>query len=283
MRRFACALGALGALGFATLASAPALADCVPGTGLCASAGVGVGVPVIGIPGVQANGQITIGIPPVVVPAPATTPAAPPVIVYEPARPPVINAMPMPRPRPRMVYAPQYGTLPIGLDLRFDAAAGFGGSKLGNAYGMGGGGIGLRLRPFRHLGFEGGIDLMGGRDYNDNHRVELAGNVGALLYVNPRSRAQFYFSGGGLVDYAHATNDLTGFDQKYTHLGGYGGVGLEVFLNRHVALHFDARGLVRQNVRDGADRVPEFVEPGTGRSTNTSGGFVGSAGALFYF
>ena len=57
-------------------------------------------------------------------------------------------------------------------------------------------------------------------------------------------------------------------------------MALEIFLTRRVALHFDARGIVRQNV---AGNSPEFTDPTTGKTTNTSGGFVGSGGILFYF
>ena len=53
-----CFVTALGTFALLTSAALPALADCIPGTGLCASAGASLGIP---FPGVQANGQITLG------------------------------------------------------------------------------------------------------------------------------------------------------------------------------------------------------------------------------
>lgn len=285
MRRFACTLGSLA---LATFASAPALADCIPGTAICASAGASAG-----IPGVQLGGQISIGLPQIVLPplpipvVPAAPAAPAPAYPYPAYPPPIVYTQPAP---PQMGYyvprpAPVYGTYPLALDLRLDGSAGFGGSRSHKAYGLGGGGLGLRYRAFPHLGFEAGIDLLGGRDYNDAKRVEVAGTAGALLYMNPRSRAQLYLSGGMLGDFAHATDahQPTPVELSYAHLGGYGGLGLEMFATRRLAFHVDARGFARQRVGGGAARSPEFTEPGTGRSTNTSGGVVGTVGMLLYF
>jgi hypothetical protein len=208
-------------------------------------------------------------------PAPVYPSYGPPQMVYE-----------QPGPQPMGYYArpaPAYGTYKLALDLRLDGAAGFGPDRLHRAYGLGGGGIGLRYRAFSHLGFEAGIDLLGGRDYNDDKRVEVAGNAGALLYVNPRSRAQVYLSGGMLADFAHATDthQLTPLELSYAHVGGYAGLGLEMFATRRLAFHVDARGFARERVGGGA--APEFTEPGTGRTTNTSGGMIGTVGMLLYF
>ena len=282
MRRLACTLGSLA---LATFVSAPAFADCLPGTAICASAGVG-------IPGLaQVGGQISIGLPQLVLPPlpipivpAAPAPAYPAYPAYAP--PQVIYTQPAPQggyylPRP----APAYGTYPLALDLRLDGAAGFGAGRYHKAYGLGGGGLGLRYRAFPHLGFEAGVDLLGGRDYNDDERVEVAGTAGALLYMNPRSRTQVYLSGGMLADYAHATDaqKLTPVALSYAHVGGYGGLGLEMFATRRLAFHVDARGFVRQRVGGDAARSAEFTEPGTGRTTNTSGGLIGTAGMLLYF
>jgi hypothetical protein len=100
--------------------------------------------------------------------------------------------------------------------------------------------------------------------------------------VNPRSRAQVYLSGGFLGDYARAS--VTPFTaHAYDHVGGYAGLGLEVFATRRLSFHLDARGLVRQNVAPDAAERPEFTDLATGRTTNTSAGMVGSAGMLLYF
>jgi hypothetical protein len=153
---------------------------------------------------------------------------------------------------------------------------------------MGGAGLGLRYRATPHFGLELGLDVLGGRDYNDNKRVEVAGSLGGLLFVNPRSRVQLYFSGGVLADHAKATPDaatplnnlLTNqTPEEYNHVGGYAGLGLEMFATRHLSFHLDARGVVRQNISGGA---PEFTDA-SGKTTNTSGGLVGSGGMVLYF
>jgi hypothetical protein len=79
---------------------------------------------------------------------------------------------------------------------------------------------------------------------------------------------------------ASGTKDTVANDEHFTHLGGYGGIGLEMFATRHLAFHLDARGVVRQHV---GGNNPEFTDPSTGRTTNTSAGLVGSGGMLFYF
>ena len=278
MRRFVLALGSLA---LATFASAPALADCLPGTGLCASAAIGAA-----LPAVQVAGQIAVGLPPIpniVFPTPAMPLpgyAAPP----QGQAPPGGYAQPEPR---RVVYArPAWGASKLGVDLRLNGAAGFGANRYGDAYGLGGAGLGLRYRAVPHLGFEGGFDVLGGRDFNDHARVELIGSAGGLLFFNPHSRAQVYLSGGMMLDHARATDDrgLSTARQAitHTHLGGYAGLGLEIFATRRLAFHLDGRGVVRQRVGGNTD-APEFVEAGTGRTTNTSAGFVGSAGVVLYF
>src|SRR5689334_11470218 len=177
MRRFASLLSVSLAT-LATLASAPALADCIPGTGLCASAGAGVGLP---IPNVQMGGQVTVGIPfptivlPGAAPAPAPMPAPQVIVVpgYQPPPPSYGYGYGYQQPQPRPMYAvrePMWGASRLGLDLRADGAAGFGGNKSHNTYGMGGAGLGLRYRATPHFGVELGVDVLGGRDYNDNKR-----------------------------------------------------------------------------------------------------------------
>jgi hypothetical protein len=289
MRRF---VSTLGSLALATFVSAPAFADCIPGTGLCASVGATVGIP---IPSVQVGGQVTVGIPipNIVLPAPAPAPA-PQVVVpgYQP--PPPVYVYPQPAPRPVYVYAerePFWGASRLGIDIRVDGAAGFGGNRANEAYGLGGAGLGLRYRVAPHFGLEAGVDVLGGRDWNNDKRVEVAGSLGGLIFFNPRSRAQLYLSGGLLADHAKASGiGLSGptfvgsrtssTDLVYDHVGGYAGLGLEMFAARHLSFHLDARGVIRQRV--GGDS-PEFTDPSTGRTSNTSAGLLGSAGMTFYF
>jgi hypothetical protein len=266
---------ALGSLALASFVSAPAFAQNLGG-------GVTVAVPGV-------TGQITIGIPPLQFPVPAA-PAAPSYPQEPGYSAPAQPQQMMPyAPAPRMHARPRqpnWGAEKLGIDLRIDGAAGFGKGALGNAYGMGGAGLGLRYRAFPHLGFELGVDLLGGRDFNASKRFEVAGTAGALVFFNPRSRAQLYMSAGLLLDHARASEDLpyriSSSDLTYNHLGGYAGLGLEVFLTRHFALHVDGRGLVRQKIGGNTD-APEFTDRASGRTTNTSGGFIGSGGATLYF
>jgi hypothetical protein len=288
--RFATALGSFALLTFGAL---PAFADCIPGTGLCASAGAAVGLPGLPVPGVQANGQITIGLPPLFSPAPQAAPLPPPpqVVVAPQGPPPPVFVYPQGGPPPpyytRSAPPPFWGASKLGIDVRVDGAAGFGANARQEAYGVGGAGLGLRYRATPHFGFELGMDVLGGRDYNANQTVEVSGNVGGLVFFNPRSRVQVYLSGGFLADRAKAsptpgpfTLTTTSQDLVYNHVGGYAGLGLEFFVTRHLSFHLDARGIVRQNV-DG--NTPEFTDPTTGRTTNTSTGLVGQGGAVFYF
>lgn len=263
MRRFAITLGSLVV---ASLVSAPAFAQSI-----------------------SVGGQISVGLPPIVVPTVPAAPAAPPPQAYPAQRPVVVYGQPAPQ--PQYYYQrrePNWGASKLGLDLRVDGAAGFGSSRFHSAYGMGGGGIGLRYRAMPHLGFEGGIDLLGGRDYNDKNRFEVVGSAGAMVFFNPRSRAQLYLSGGLLLDHARnfstsstPTSDTVTLNQTYNHFGGYGGLGLEIFATRNLAFHIDGRGMIRQKI--GGSAGAEFTDPSTGRTTNTSGGFVGSAGMAIYF
>lgn len=274
MSRFAIALGSLA---LASFVSVPAFAQ---------NLGAGVGVT---IPGVGVTGQVQVGIPQFTVPMPnlqvpgygQQQPQQQPEVQYdEPARRP---AHPHRRYRTRQI---NWGASKLGIDLRIDGAAGFTKGRTGETVGMGGAGVGFRYRAVPHLGFEAGVDLLGGRDYNGQKRFEFAGSAGALVFFNPRSRAQVYLSGGLMLDHARSGSSLpytaVSSTATYNHFGGYAGLGLEVFLTRHVALHVDGRALVRQKI-GGNTGAAEFTDVATGRTTNTSGGFLGSGGVVLYF
>ena len=68
---------------------------------------------------------------------------------------------------------------------------------------------------------------------------------------------------------------------EYDYFGGHGGIGLEFRLSRRVALNIDALGFIRNRTDD--DPRPEFVDPETGRTTNTSGGGMFRGGISFYW
>jgi hypothetical protein len=285
------------ALTFAT-ASVAAAQTCPPGSWFCADAQI------------QGSATVTVGggtlqplpppvtvapppvvvqqAPPVVAPPPpvvtVTTPPPPPVVVYQPSPPPAYYV-------PRPVYLPTYQrqSLPYrqsewGINLRLDAAA-FGGARNGGG-GMGGLGAGLRYKPLPWLGVEGGVDFVFGRDYNGFARNETAFSVAGLVFVNPQSRAQFYLLGGMGWSLANVSNDYwdsSWSDKRYTYFGGMAGVGLEYRASRTIAFNVDVRGFIRGRTDADKDIDPEFRDATTGRTTNTSGGALVTAGMTFYF
>jgi hypothetical protein len=72
-------------------------------------------------------------------------------------------------------------------------------------------------------------------------------------------------------------------DENYSYVGGQLGVGLEGRLTRHFALGADLLGFLRARNDRHAAQNPEFVDPRTGRTTNTSGGGLLRLGATFYW
>lgn len=276
--------------------SVAAAQTCPPGSWFCADAQVqGSATVNVGGGGLQPLPPPVTGPPPVVVvqpgaPPPIVTgpaPLPPPVVVYQPAPPPVVVVQPRPA-EYRPVYVRRY-TLPYaqhewGFNLRLDAAA------LNSRYGgggMGGLGAGLRYKPSPYFGVEGGADFVFGKDYNGNARNETAFTVNGLLFLNPKSKTQVYLLGGLGWSVAHVSQDslytAVGFDDTYTYFGGTFGLGLEFRASRSLAFNVDLRGFVRGRTDDGAKTNPEFRDPGTGKTTNTSGGALVTAGMTFYF
>lgn len=278
-----------------TYSSVAAAQTCPPGSWFCADAQI------------QGSATVTVGgggalqplpppvpvapppvviqqAPPVVAPPPVinTAPPPPPVVIYQPSPPPTYYV-------PRPVYVPTYQrqALPYrksewGINLRLDAAA-FGGAR--NGGGMGGLGAGLRYKPLPWLGVEGGVDFVFGRDYNGFARNETAFSLAGLVFVNPGSRAQFYLLGGMGWSLANVTNDYwdsSWTDKRYTYFGGMAGLGLEYRASRTIAFNIDVRGFIRGRTDAEKDSDPEFRDA-TGRTTNTSGGALVTAGMTFYF
>jgi hypothetical protein len=175
-----------------------------------------------------------------------------------------------------------------GLALRAEGA--LIGHGAGNA-GMGGAGAGLRFKPNRRFGIEADLDILGGTDYQDDHRNETAFAFNGLFFLNPRSRAQLYVLAGFGWSGAHVTcdsgascanNNNGPFDRHYTYFGGQLGGGLELRLNRVIALNVDVRGFLRTRIDNQADSQPEFVNA-DGRTTNASGGGLVTGGMVLYF
>jgi opacity protein-like surface antigen len=235
--------------------------------------------------------------PPVVVQQPP--PQQPPVVVYQPAPPPVVVVR-QPPPDYRYYYVRRPVALPQhewGLNLRLDGAfIGSRGDRLGGAGGaLGGFGAGLRYKPTPWFGLEAGADFAIGRDYNDYARNETAFTLNAMLFLNPRSRAQVYLLGGFGWSIANVTNDTyspsasspeplgLNESQSYHYFGGQAGIGLEYRVTRNVALNVDLRGFIRGRTDNNGNAQPEFIDPGTGKTTNTSGGLLMTGGMTFYF
>ncbi|AKT35925.1 hypothetical protein [Chondromyces crocatus] len=245
----------------------------------------------------------------------AARPAAPPpVVVYQPPSdgqtPQVVIVTPGGQPPPQVVVRTVPGVPPApppppprrkwrsewGFNLRLQGAS-FGSTRgAAEDAAMGGAGLSLRYRPVPAFAIDLGVDVLGGIDYHGFKRAEIPISLSGMVFVNPRSRVQFYFMGGMHASYAQVertaiiTSDTPGvpstvstFTQEYDYFGGHGGIGLEFRVSRHVALNIDGLGFIRSRTDDQAASNPEFYDPATGRTTNTSGGGLFRGGISFYW
>jgi hypothetical protein len=73
------------------------------------------------------------------------------------------------------------------------------------------------------------------------------------------------------------------YPQTYSYFGAQLGLGTEVRVSRRIAIGGDVVGFIRGRTDDKASYAPEFVDPNTGRATNTSGGGLVRVGATFYW
>jgi hypothetical protein len=210
----------------------------------------------------------------------------PPVVVYQPP-PPVTVVRPENPPPYEYAPAPRKPISPPhewGLNLHLEGAAI--GSGVNHNASMGGLGGALRYKPTRYIGLETGLDFVGGRGYSGDQRNETALTFNGLLFLNPRDRAQVYLLAGFGWSWAHSTNDPSDpqtFDNHYSYFGGQAGVGLELRLTRVLAFNLDFRGFVRSRTDAQANSAPEFTNPQTNQTTNTSGGGLVTGGMTLYF
>lgn len=197
-----------------------------------------------------------------------------------------------------------------GINARIEGV-GFGGDRdhetpAAQDAGMGGFGVSLRYRPWARFALDAGFDIIGGTDMNGFERVEMPFSVNGIFYLNPRSRSQFYLMGG--VNWSRATvrsddpsplltqaTDSTGFSADYKYFGGQLGVGLEFRLSKRLSFNVDMLGFVRSRTdvedghhkRDGqtssATKAPEFINPITGQTSNTSGGGLFRGGMTLWW
>jgi hypothetical protein len=209
--------------------------------------------------------------------------APPPVVVYQGPR--YIQAPPPPiyYYRPRPVVQPNRPEW--GLNLRVEGAAFGQSSTATHDSGMGGVGFGLRYKPRPSFGLEADVDFMGGRDYNGFQHDETDLTLNGMFFLNPKSRTQVYLLAGFGWAGAHVVDDAGQFNvsKDYSYFGGQGGIGLEFRVARHFALNIDALAFIRERIDQGADRDPEFVDPQTGQTSNTSAGALFRGGMTFYF
>jgi len=286
-------------MGVSAVAAAQQTPNCPPGSWFCADAqvpGLGGAQITIGGGGTQLqplpSPQQPIQVVPPVVVQQQPPPQQPPVVVYQPAPPPVVVVR-QPPPDYRYYYVRRPVQMPQhewGLNLRLDGAF-IGGRNDRGGGALGGFGAGLRYKPSPWFGIEAGADFAIGRDYNDYARNETAFTLNGMLFLNPRSRAQVYLLAGFGWSIANVTNDtyVSGSGEpvnlnetmSYHYFGGQAGIGLEYRVTRNVALNVDLRGFVRG--RTDNDSRPEFIDPATGKTTNTSGGLLMTGGMTFYF
>jgi opacity protein-like surface antigen len=208
--------------------------------------------------------------PPVVVYQPP-----PPVMVVRPEAPPPYDYPPPPPPGEGFRHRPEWG-----LNLHLEGATI--GHGTGGDASMGGGGLGLRLKPTRYFGIETDVDFVGGTDYQGDNRNETAVTFNGLFFLNPRSRFQLYLLAGFGWSSAHVTSDTSSLDAHYGYFGGQIGAGLEFRVSRNFALNVDLRGFLRGRTDQLAQSQPEFTSA-DGRTTNTSGGGLFTAGMTIYF
>lgn len=220
--------------------------------------------------------------------APAPSSSPPPVVVYQPPAPVMVVRPESPPPYeydppPRKPISP---AREWGLNLHLEGAAI--GSGVNHNASMGGLGAGLRYKPMRYIGLETDLDFLGGHGYAGDQRDETALSFNALVFANPKDRAQIYFLAGFGWQWAHSTNDPNdpaqpAFDNHYTYFGGQVGVGLELRLTRVLAFNLDLRGFVRTRTDQAAQTAPEFGNQATGQTTNSSGGGLLTGGMTLYF
>ncbi len=212
---------------------------------------------------------------------PARVHTPPPVVVYEP---PPAEALETPPPQKYRGWNRKWG-----LNLRLSGVMMGSGKNQAQDTGMAGLGFAFRYRPIGHFALEAGLDWFGGIDYQGNDRRETAFTTNAMVFFNPRDPVQVYMLGG--INFSGALvqsrdeqgNIKPNTDRRYSYFGGQMGLGLEFRVSKVVSLDLDLIGFIRGRTDDAARTHPEFTDPDTGRTTNTSGGGLLRGGMTFYW
>ncbi len=144
-------------------------------------------------------------------------------------------------------------------------------------------GAALRYRAIPWLAFEGGLNVAAGRDYYAQRRTEVAGTITSMVFFNPQHRVQVY-GVGGLLWAGASLRDVYGYEyMSYSYFGGLVGAGLEARINPRLAINGDYRVFLRTRTDAAAAYSPEFYNPTTGRTSNTSAAGYFNVGVTLYF
>jgi len=156
--------------------------------------------------------------------------------------------------------------------------------------GMAGLGLSLRYRPIPHFAIDLSGDFLGGHDSNGHERQEVPISASAMLYVNPRSLAQFYFFGGLNWSFARVQSEeiqpnfAEATQDDYTYFGGHLGAGLEFRVARLIGINIDGLAFARTRTDDDGDgRYPEYIDYDTGETSNASTAGLLRAGVTFWW
>lgn len=154
--------------------------------------------------------------------------------------------------------------------------------------GMGGLGASFRWRPIRWFALDVGVDALGGVDYSGNDRFESALSTSGLFYLNPQHKVQAYLLAGLHVAHAEVDNQdfrpnlsQAGYSDEYDYFGGQAGVGVEFRISRRVGIDLDGLVIARTRTDDGD--FPEFVDPRTGETGDSTVGGMLRAGITIWF
>lgn len=226
------------------------------------------------------------GTPPEVV-VPRRTTRSPPVVVYypyegdePPKKPKIVVDREENRPKPPK----RRHRLRHGLNLRLQGVLMGRDENRHPDAGMGGVGVSYRYRPTRNFALDAGLDYFLGNDFNGFERRETAVTLNGIVYFNPRDPVQLYgLAGIGFAGARVEAEELGAPDRRFGYFGMQTGLGLEIMIGKSTALNFDVIGFIRGRTDHQAAYRPEFVDPATGRATNTSGGGLVRGGLTFYW
>lgn len=166
------------------------------------------------------------------------------------------------------------------------------GAAFGGNVAMGGGALALRLRPIEWIAVDLALGYYVGVGYQAEERSELLPMVNALFFINPHDELQVYALGGVGVSFAVAdtkwryppgTRFIDYTTEDYIYVGGQIGAGVEWRVGRHFAVNTDLRAFIRSRVDDYSQSIPDYTDPATGATTNTSAGLYWTGGVTAYW